>query len=290
MLVQNTKSVEKPSFLPRDTDITSKLGSQKKQKTDASARRLERRRLHEQQVQKEAQWVLQHFTKHFNAVKAESKAELESAYRIRHEVFCEEIKIFEGNDTRLERDHYDDYAEQCLIQHNRSGDYAGSVRLIMPENENQILPIEKQGLQFIDNKSVLPSRFNRNEVAEVSRILIPKVFRRRKLDLADCAANTGINVELYDENDIRCFPFIAVGLYMACTAMFKNRGKKHIYFMADPRLGKSMQVVGLTMTQIGEEFEYVGRRVPYYIDFEHFLDNLKPSFECMLNQFLRTID
>ncbi|MGB3724962.1 MAG: PEP-CTERM/exosortase system-associated acyltransferase, partial [Glaciecola sp.] len=73
------------------------------------------------------------------------------------------------------------------------------------------------------------------------------------------------------------------------TAMFKNRGKKHIYFMADPRLGKSMQVVGLTMKQIGPEFEYVGRRVPYYIDFEDFLVNLKPSFKCMLDEFVKTI-
>lgn len=242
-----------------------------------------------QKFRKEAQWVFEHFTQHFSAVLAQSDKELESAFRIRHEVFCEEIKIFEGNETGLERDDYDNYAEQCLIQHNRSKDYAGCVRLIMPTEDSQILPIELQGTQYIERKDLLPDNFPRNEVAEVSRILIPKIFRRRKIDIAACAANTGINIELYDENDIRCFPFIAVGLYMACTAMFKNRGKKHIYFMADPRLGKSMQVVGLTMTQIGPEFEYVGRRVPYYIDFEDFLLNLKPSFKCMLDEFIKTI-
>jgi N-acyl amino acid synthase of PEP-CTERM/exosortase system len=260
-----------------------------KAKREEKRVRLARLREHKEHIQREAQWAFKHFTKHFSAVKAQTPEEYESAFRIRHEVFCEEIKIFEGNQSRLEHDNYDDYAEQCLIKHNRSGDYAGCVRLIMPSDDSQILPIEKQGLQYIEDKSVLPSNFNRNEIAEVSRILIPQIFRRRKIDKAACAANTGINIDLYDENDVRCFPFIAVGLYMACTAMFENRGKKHIYFMADPRLGKSMQVVGLTMTQIGPEFEYVGRRVPYYIDFENFLKNLKPSFRFMLDEFLKTI-
>ncbi|MDT0593622.1 PEP-CTERM/exosortase system-associated acyltransferase [Glaciecola petra] len=255
----------------------------------AKIRRYERARAHANHFQQEADWVFEHFTEHFTAVLAHSKAELESAFRIRHEVFCEEIKIFEGNETGLERDSYDDFAEQCLIQHKRSNDYSGCVRLIMPEKEGQILPIEKQGLQHIDRADLLPSNFKRSEIAEVSRILIPKVFRKRKIDKAACAANTGINIDLYDENDIRCFPFIAVGLYMACTAMFINRGKKHVYFMADPRLGKSMQVVGLTMTQIGPEFEYVGRRVPYYINSDDFMQNLKPSFRFMLDEFMKTI-
>lgn len=266
----------------------------KADKTRADALRLKKQRIarireRQMKFQIEAQWVFEHFTDHFSAVLAKSPEELKSAYKIRHEVFCEEIKIFEGNETGLERDNYDDYAEQCLIQHNRSKDYAGCVRLIMPEQENQILPIEKQGIEHIERKDLLPENFPRNEVAEVSRILIPKVFRRRKIDVAACAANTGINIEHYDENDMRCFPFIAVGLYMACTAMFKNRGKNHIYFMADPRLGKSMQVVGLTMTQIGPEFEYVGRRVPYYIESKNFLDNLKPAFKTMLDEFMKKI-
>ena len=274
-----------------ETIITEKAMAEIKRKERLKAKkvRLARLREHEAKFQQEAQWVFEHFTEHFSAVLAQNKEQLESAFRIRHEVFCEEIKIFEGNATKLESDTYDEYAEQCLIQHRNSSDYAGCVRLIMPHAENQALPIEKQGLQYIDRKDLLPSNFPRHEIAEVSRILIPKIFRRRTLDKAACAANTGINVDLYDENDIRCFPFIAVGLYMACTAMFKNRGKKHIYFMADPRLGKSMQVVGLTMTQIGEEFEYVGKRVPYYIDFEDFLVNLKPSFKCMLDEMVKMI-
>ncbi|MFC3122186.1 PEP-CTERM/exosortase system-associated acyltransferase [Agaribacter flavus] len=250
---------------------------------------LERRKKREDAFRAEAQWVFEHFATHFSATCARSENQLNAAFKIRHDVFCDETKIFEGNATGLERDKYDDYAEQVLIQHQRTSDYAGCVRLIMPENNAEILPIEKQGLKYIEDTSVLPDKFERSEIAEVSRILIPRVFRKRRQDKADCAEQTGIDISKYNENDKRCFPFIAVGLYMACTAMFKNRNKKHIYFMADPRLGKSMQVVGLTMRQIGPEFEYVGRRVPYYIDFENFLENLKPSFETMLEEFLKTI-
>jgi len=284
---KSSNTFEKANELLASDKVLSE--QERKDRLKAKRIRIARLRQHEAKFQEEAQWVFKHFTQHFSAVLAQSEKQLESAYRIRHEVFCEETRIFEGNDTKLESDAYDEYAEQCLIQHDKSGDYAGCVRLIMPEADNETLPIEKQGVQYIDRKDLLPCNFPRNEIAEVSRILIPKVFRQRKIDKAACAANTGINIELYDENDIRCFPFIAVGLYMACTAMFKNRGKKHIYFMADPRLGKSMQVVGLTMTQIGDEFEYVGRRVPYYIDFENFLENLKPSFKFMLDEMIKTI-
>ena len=76
---------------------------------------------------------------------------------------------------------------------------------------------------------------------------------------------------------------------MACAAICANDGRKHAYFMADPRLGKSMQVVGLPMTQIGREFEYVGRRVPYYINWEEFISNLKPTFLCLLEEFRSNI-
>lgn len=287
--MENTKTIQFEG-LNNDTVIEQNIERLERAKRRADKkRRLERAKAHASRFQQEADWVFEHFTEHFTAVLAQNKHELESAFRIRHEVFCEEIKIFEGNETGLERDDYDDFAEQCLIQHKRSSDYSGCVRLIMPEKDGQTLPIEKQGVQHIDRHDLLPGHFKRSEIAEVSRILIPKVFRRRKIDKGACAANTGINIDLYNENDIRCFPFIAVGLYMACTAMFLNRGKKHVYFMADPRLGKSMQVVGLTMTQIGPEFEYVGRRVPYYISGDDFMQNLKPSFKFMLDEFMKTI-
>ena len=233
--------------------------------------------------------LFNHFSTYFRALVAKESSQFEAAHLMRHKIFCEELKVFNSNKTGLESDGYDNYAEQLLIQHMGTLHFCGCVRLIIPQNQSQALPIEKHGIQYCSQTNLLPNKFKREEIAEVSRIAIPREFRRRKIDKSDCAATTGIDIDLYDESDIRCFPFIGVGLYMACAALIKNRRRKHIYFMAEPKLGQSMQFIGLKMTKLGDEFEYVGRRVPYYLNIEQFIEELKPSFKFMLANFIEVV-
>lgn len=226
--------------------------------------------------------IFGHFSSYFRALVAKTPTENDAAYLIRHNVFCDELHVFDSRDTGLESDHFDHYAEQILIQHVNTLEYCGCVRLILPEEDSMVLPIEQHGVKYFERQDLLPQNFKRNELAEISRIAIPKQFRRRKIDRSECAATTGIDIHSYNEEDIRCFPFIGIGLYLACAALLNNRGKKHVYFMAEPKLGLSMQFIGLKMTQLGPEFDYVGRRVPYYINTERFVNEVKPSFKYML--------
>ena len=128
------KNVRKATSVGMGVDTMSR-----KERLEMKKQRVARLRAHGEQMKEEVQWAMKHFTSHFSAVLANTPETLNAAYRIRHEVFCEEIKIFEGNDTRLESDSYDAYARQCMIQHNRSEDYAGAVRLILPKNENSAM-------------------------------------------------------------------------------------------------------------------------------------------------------
>lgn len=239
---------------------------------------------------REANRISRHFAQFFRPVVANEKAALGQAFGIRHQVFCEELGLFPQTEDKLEHDVYDEYASQCLIQHNRSTDFAGTVRIIMPENEAQLLPIEKIAKDHITRPDLMPSNFPRNEVCEISRIAIPKAFRRRAMDKFEGAAQAGINIEMYSEIELRCFPLIAVGLYMATAAMALKAGKKHAFFMVEPRLAKSMKFIGIKFEQIGNTFEYVGTRAPFYINYEDFLDNLSPSFKHMMNEFTQKMD
>jgi len=234
---------------------------------------------------KEANNISQHFLSFFTPVLAQTEDEVNAAFKVRHNVFCEELKLFKIEDTAFEKDGYDEYAKQCVIKHQRTQSYAGTVRMIMPSSSEQTLPIEKIALAHITQTQYLPSNFNRDEVCEISRIAIDKSFRRRNLDKYDGAATAVINEETYSEIELRCFPLLAVGLYMATAAVCISQGKKHAYFMVEPRLAKSMSYIGIKLVKIGNEFEYVGTRAPYYINNEDFVAHLSPPFKSMMNAF-----
>jgi N-acyl amino acid synthase of PEP-CTERM/exosortase system len=230
-----------------------------------------------------------HFSDFFTPIVASDKKDLEAAHNIRHQVFCDELELFDKDNSKLEHDDYDRYAKQCLIQHKESSEYAGTVRIIMPETHDDIMPIEKIASAFITKKEFHPHNFPRHEVCEISRIAIPKCFRRRKTDQFKGSATAAINTRTYSEIELRCFPLIAVGLYMATAATAISAGKKHAFFMVEPRLARSMRFVGIKLTKIGDDFEYVGQRAPYYANYNDFLDNLSPSFKYMMNEFTKVI-
>lgn len=238
---------------------------------------------------REAGRISRHFSSHFTPVLAKDDQQLAGAHKIRHEVFCEELKLFDEQPEGVEKDAYDEYSKQCLIRHQRTSQYAGTVRMIMPSSAQQTLPIETVASQYITLKEYLPGNFDRNEICEISRIAIPSSFRRRQMDSYEGAATGVINTETYSDIELRCFPLLAVGLYMATAAVCLLEGKKHAFFMVEPRLAKSMAYIGIKLVKIGDEFNYVGRRAPYYINNKDFIRHLSPAFNTMMKSFQETL-
>lgn len=236
---------------------------------------------------KEANHISQHFLSFFTPIYARNEEDIKGAHKIRHDVFCEELQLFKVEETEFESDPYDDYAKQCVIKHQGTNAYAGTVRMIMPATLEQTLPIEKIATNYITKKEYLPSNFKREEVCEISRIAIHKSFRRREMDKFEGAATGAINEHTYSELELRCFPLLAVGLYMSTAAACMLEGKKHAFFMVEPRLAKSMTHIGIKLIKIGDEFEYVGTRAPYYINNEDFIAHLSPAFKNMMNAFTK---
>ena len=147
------------------------------------------------------------------------------------------------------------------------------------EKEDQLLPIEKFCLDSITDEKLHPSRFNRKEICEISRLAVKADFRRRKTDQFKGSGTGVIQESSYSEVELRCFPFIAIGLYMAAATMAIDTGIRHVYVMMEPRLARSMKFVGIKFHQLGEPIDYHGLRAPYYINPEMFLSNLSPGFK-----------
>lgn len=223
-----------------------------------------------------------HFSDYLRPVFSESAQHKDHSYNIRHQVYCEELHFEPENEQQLETDHFDKHSLHCLIQHKSSQAYAGTVRLITSASEEEKLPIELYCQNAIQRPELFPDNFKRDDICEISRLAVPLEFRRRKMDNYDGAAIGVINKEIYSETELRCFPFIAVGLYLSATSILLNKNINHCFVMVEPRLARSMRFVGLPFEQIGPVIEYHGRRAPYYIQPKMVEANLKDDFKALL--------
>jgi N-acyl amino acid synthase of PEP-CTERM/exosortase system len=238
---------------------------------------------------REANYISSHFSSYLSPVVALSEELQHEVYKIRHNVYCEELAFEPIKENGMEMDDFDAYSIHCLIQHVNTAQYAGTVRIVRPTEEGQLLPIEKYCLHSINHESLNPTFFDRKDVCEISRLAVPKSFRRRQMDKHEGAAVGVINQETYSETELRCFPFIAVGLYFAAAAIALESGLKHAYVMMEPRLARSMSFVGIKFEQIGPVVDYHGKRAPYYIDQKLLENGLKSGFKDMLSDIRTAI-
>ena len=232
---------------------------------------------------REANAMSQHFSNYLTPVVANTPELKNTGYNIRHTVYCDELKFEPPRENRLETDEFDCYSVHCLLAHVQSDTFAGTVRMVRPKRDNQPLPIEKYCLDSITNKELSPVNFKRTDICEISRLAVPAIFRRRRTDKHSGAALGVINTETYSEQELRCFPFIAVGLYLTAAAVALQSNIQHAYVMMEPRLAQSMRFIGIKFEKLGPTIEYHGQRAPFYINQPLLYKNLTPGFKVMLN-------
>jgi len=238
----------------------------------------------------EAKFISKHFSDFLEPVVAQSENTRTESYNIRHKVYCEELKFEPPSEDRTEKDEFDAFSSPCLIKHKSSGHYAGTVRLVRPQLDDQLLPIEKFCLNSITHETLNPRNFARRDVCEISRLAVPAEFRKRQMDRFSGAALGVINEHTYSENELRCFPFIAIGLYFSAAALVIHNNIKHTYVMMEPRLARSMRFVGIQFEQVGPVIDYHGKRAPYYINPSLLYANLRPSFRLMLKNIQHQVE
>ena len=230
---------------------------------------------------REAHSIAEHFTQFLEPQVATTKALREEVFKIRHHVYCEELAFEEVTESGQEKDEFDEHSIYSLIKHKPSNTYTSCVRIVKSDCPEQLLPIEKYCLNSITNEALHPQRFNRKEICEMSRLAVKAEFRRRKADQFKGSSTGVIQETTYSETELRCFPFIAIGLYMSAATMALESGIRHVYVMMEPRLARSMKFVGIKFVQLGEPVDYHGMRAPYYINADIFMSNLSPGFKSL---------
>lgn len=229
----------------------------------------------------EVKEISQHFSTYLAPKIALNDNLKNESYKMRYQVYCVEEGFEPINEEKLESDEFDAYSVCCMIEHIKNEKFAGTVRMVRPTDENQLLPVEKYCSESITNDALDPRNFPRHEICEISRLAVPNEFRRRQMDKFDGAAIGAINPDTYSETELRCFPFIAIGLYLAAAAVSINSGVKHNYVMMEPRLARSMRFIGIRFEQIGPIVDYHGKRAAYHITPEMLHKNLPKGFSIM---------
>ncbi|MCG7495326.1 PEP-CTERM/exosortase system-associated acyltransferase [Vibrio sp. Of7-15] len=233
-------------------------------------------------VKREAQEIAHHFAEFLRPVVAYKPETINQVYHLRHDVYCKELAFEPPRADEMETDEFDRYSRFCMLQHRATENYAGCVRIVSPRQSTELLPIEKYCEHAIKEARIHPAQFHRSEICEISRLAVRAQYRRRQSDKFEGAAVGTINETTYSEVELRCFPFIAIGLYLSVASLAVRNNIKHAFVMMEPRLARSMRFVGIHFEQLGPAVEYHGKRAPYYINAEMLTHSLPISFQALM--------
>lgn len=219
------------------------------------------------------------FSRTFEPSVARSPKQKSLSYAVRYSVFSEEMGYENQNAFLLEKDKFDEYAIHCILEHRETSKIAGTIRLISPQNEEQLLPMQTFYKKEFFPEALTPDDLRSELMVEVSRLAVPIEFRRANSKDTFRQQFAENKLSKYDKE---CFPFIAIGLYLSAASLAFNQGINHAFVMMEPRLARSMRFLGIKYIKIGPTIDYHGQRAPYYINAQLLLKDLAPSFKYML--------
>ncbi|MCU7554247.1 PEP-CTERM/exosortase system-associated acyltransferase [Alteromonas sp. ASW11-19] len=242
-------------------------------------------------VNKTVDAIASHFFEHFTLVVATDEASQRECYKTRHQVYCEEMGFEPVRQSGLETDEFDDYALSCYIKHKATGDCAGTIRLVMPVHPGQLLPLEQNCPQAIRFDEHSPQRYPRHSICEVSRLAIPKRFRRRQSD-SKLSPVTGKHSKknLVNQHASRSFPYLSMALYFFAASICLIRDVENVYVMMEPKLARSMRLLGISFQQLGNEVDYHGSRAAYQLSPAEFMQQISPALRRFQRKIMVELD
>lgn len=231
------------------------------------------------------------FFQHFRLVPVNDATLLREVYRMRYEVYCQEMGFEQPElfPEGLEHDSYDRRSRHCLLQHRASSTYAGCVRLILHDKEssNALFPFEKNCGHSLRREVLDPAALPVGSFGEISRLTVRAAYRRRRGDESPEGLQPAHSPSSGLRDERRGSIPIAVGLYVAGAALGLMEGLSGVFVMMEPRLARHLSVCDIRFTPVGNVVEYHGRpRGAFYISRDDLLTHLSPPLRHLLDRIL----
>ncbi|MEQ5803070.1 PEP-CTERM/exosortase system-associated acyltransferase [Halomonas sp. H10-9-1] len=237
------------------------------------------------------------FLEKYSLKLAATQAEKERVYRLRFDVYCQEIgyqpEVF--CQKSLELDAHDRHSIHCYLEHKSSGLAAGCLRLVLPDpyakTSDQLLPLQGYGGRSLSHPWLHPSVLPETEICEISRFAIARAFRNKpiKNETLDPSSTKYI----FSEQDKKTFPWIIISLFLATYSLVGLTGRRHVFAMMEPRLPRLLAMSGFNFKKVGEPIEMHGKRSAYYIDHsraeEEIHEDLIPMYLCIKDHLAEQI-
>ena len=227
------------------------------------------------------------FQRYFQIVPALTEELREHAYRIRHQVYCDELKFEPRRPDCRELDEYDVHSLHCLIRSLKTGTYVGCTRLILtkPEAPYCELPFERTCAGTLDRSLADPQMMPRRRIAEVSRLAVISDYRMRR---GERRMSIPLNEESFGTKQRPRFPYIPVGLYLATIELAAAHGIDTLFMLTEDRLAKHFARLGVQIKQIGGPVEHRGVRVPSMVRVRSVIEGLnfimRPLYRVIAEQ------
>lgn len=217
------------------------------------------------------------FQQYFRVDAALNEALRDDVYRIRHEVYCEELKFEPERQDRRERDTFDSHSLHCLLSTaNEPIDLVGCARLVCTrlDDPDVPLPFELACAATLDRSIVDPARLPRNCIAEVSRLAVRGCYRQRK---GENNSPASIHKSDFGTPSQLRFPYIPISLYLGAISLAIQSERDIIFTLTEPRLASHFSHLGVDIRQIGGPISHRGVRVPSMIDVKSVIRSMRST-------------
>ena len=204
--------------------------------------------------------------------------------RLRYEVYCLERSFLDAAQYAdgHERDEYDRCSAHVAAC-NLDGDLIGTVRLVRPDNA---MPYPFEDHCGLFEEVALPPR---ETVAEISRLIVKKSFRRRRGD-----SMQGVSADFLEKGSAAAIapassaseargnsPLLLLGMYREMYRYSRANGIRYWLAAMERSLARSLDKMGVKFVPVGPKSEYYGPVTLHMID----LDMLEQSMRAE-NKFL----
>lgn len=219
--------------------------------------------------------IIDIFNDYFEMVPAVSDELKNEVYKLRYQVYCIETG-FEDPDQYpdgMEVDDYDPHAVHYLIRHRRSGDYAATTRLILPDTLRPEKPFPLEQHFKIDNFAILET-IDRQRLGEASRLCVSKAFKRRKNEQNTLVFAACNNRDYFTPHERRVFPHISFALIACLIRACQENDILYFFGTLEPAWFRFLSSSGIHFNKLGPLIDYRGERWPGIIKVSDLLDGV----------------
>lgn len=215
------------------------------------------------------------FKQYFEIVPAISEELKDEVFRIRHLVYCDDLKFEASRLDERESDEYDSYSLHLLIRSIPTGKFIGCTRLIYPGLKEGFppLPIEKTCIGKLDKSIIDIGKLSRHKIAEVSRLAVLPNYRRRK---SDSKTAISLSSKDYSSEEHPRFPYIPIGLYLGTAELARLYEIDTLFVLTEKRLALHFNRLGFGLRFIGNSIEHHGKRIPSMMSVDTIINDMRP--------------